>query len=493
MLDSVPDGIIVADAKGEILFANRTAQNIAGGDRTGILPSEWSRAYGFFVPGTEEPFPTDELPLMRAIRGEETRDVEVFVRNSGTPDGAWVSVSGAPILDGNAGVRGGVIVFREITRHKTAEALSQRLASAVDQTADTVMITDRNGTIEYVNPAFERTTGYSAREVLGRTPRLLKSGVQRPDYYHEMWSTILGGTTFHGTTVNRKKNGELYYAEQSITPMRDGEGRISHFVSVLKDMTERRQLQEQDVEMRVASRVQRLLFPTQPPCDEGYDIAGAVLPAQATSGDYYDFVPIKSGSLGIVIADVCGHGIGPALVMVETRAWVHSLARTCDHPSGILDELNQVLCNDLDDKSFVTMLLAHLDYRSGRVTYASAGHPEGYVMDGFGNVRRTLDSTGIPLGILPQRRYSGGDDLTLGPGELLVLVTDGILESRAPDETEFGVDRLLEVVRQHRHLAAREIVNQVHSAGRTFVQGSSQIDDITVVICKRDPRSPAQA
>lgn len=490
MLDSLPDGIILADAGGKILFANRTAREMAGGDREGVPQSEWSRTYGFLLPGTEDPFPADQLPLTRAIRGEEVRDVEVFVRNQGRPDGAWVSVNGAPILDEDGSPLGGVVVFRDITRHKIAEALALRLASAVEQTADTVMITDRTGKIEYVNPAFERTTGYSIQEVLGRTPRLLKSGVQGPEYYRALWNTILGGDSFQGTAVNRKKDGNLYYAEQSITPMTDGEGQISHFVSVLKDMTDRRMLQEREVEMQVASRVQRMLFPDGPPRREGYDIAGAVFSAQATCGDYYDFVPMRSESLGVVVADVCGHGIGPALVMMETRAWVHSLSRTCTDPAVILEELNEVLYDDLEDRSFVTMILVHLDHRNGRLMYASAGHPEGYIVSESGEVRRTLEATGIPLGMFRNRRYSLCDDLVLGQGELLVLVTDGILESEGPDTTFFGPERLLEVVRHNRQRPAREIVHLVQSATRDFVQGKPQVDDNSIVICKRDAQPP---
>jgi len=492
MLDSLPDGIILADTSGKIIFANRTARRMAGGDRAGVPLSEWSRTYGFLLPGSEEPFPAEQLPLARAIRGEEVRDVEVFVRNPGKPEGAWVSVNGAPILDEDSSLLGGVVVFREITRQKMAEALSRRLASAVEQTADTVMITDRTGRIEYVNPAFERTTGYSIAEVLGRTPKVLKSGVQGPEYYRALWNTILGGETFHGTAINRKKDGNLYYAEQSITPMTNGEGQISHFVSVLKDMTDRRMLQEQEVEMQVASRVQRMLFPDGPPRREGYDIAGAVFSAQATCGDYYDFVPMRSESLGVVVADVCGHGIGPALVMMETRAWVHSLSRTCTDPAVILEELNEVLYDDLDDRSFVTMIFVHLDHRNGRLTYANAGHPEGYIVSESGEVRRTLEATGVPLGMFQNQRYTLCDDLVLGQGELLVLVTDGILESESADRTFFGSERLLEVVCRNRRRPAREMVNLVQSATREFAHGKPQIDDNSIVICKRDPQPPRE-
>jgi PAS domain S-box-containing protein len=95
-----------------------------------------------------------------------------------------------------------------------------RLSSAVEQTADTVFITNRDGVIEYVNPAFEATTGYSREEAIGQTPRILKSGQTGPQHYAQLWSTILAGRTFRSATLNRKKSGELYHAEQTITPVR---------------------------------------------------------------------------------------------------------------------------------------------------------------------------------------------------------------------------------------------------------------------------------
>jgi PAS domain S-box-containing protein len=489
MLDSLPDGIVLADVDGKILFANRAARRLSGGGRANLPPSDWSTTYGLTVPGSNEPFPSDQLPLARAIHGETIREDEVFVRNPSTPDGAWVSVSGGPILDEHGAIQGGVVVFRDITRRKTAEALTSRLASAVAQTADAVMITDRAGTILYVNPAFESTTGYTSGDVVGRTPRILKSGVQSSEYYQELWRTILAGSAFRGTTINRKKNGDLYYAEQSITPMTDSEGRITHFVSVLKDMTERRTIQEQDIEMRVASRVQRFLFPTVPPMLEGYDIAGAAFPAQATCGDYFDFVTAGDGSLLIAIADARGHGIGPALVMVETRTWVHSLAQRSADPAAVLDELNRALLADLEEGNFVTMLLVRLDHRSGRLTYCNAGHPDGLIVDVSGNVRCTLHSTGVPLAMFADREFSCGEDFVLAPGEVLVLLTDGVLESQAPDGTDFESARLLEVVRQSRHLPAQEIVDRIRSAVDEFVEGAPQGDDISIVICKRDPNA----
>lgn len=128
------------------------------------------------------------------------------------------------------------------SQRETSKGAAPRLkflSIAVEQTADNIVITDRNGIIEYVNPAFEQTTGYLRQDVLGKTPALLKSGKHQESFYKELWATILEGKTFRGAIINKKKNGELYCADQTITPLKNAAGEITHFVSVWKDITER--------------------------------------------------------------------------------------------------------------------------------------------------------------------------------------------------------------------------------------------------------------
>ncbi len=139
-----------------------------------------------------------------------------------------------------------------------AEESLRKLSRAVEQSADTVIITDREGMIEYVNPAFERLTGYSREEACGRTPRLVKSGEQSPETYQEMWKNILSGNVFRGILVNRKKNGELYYVEESISPVRDGAGQITHFIANGRDLTERLRLEAQLLQAQKMDAVGRL-------------------------------------------------------------------------------------------------------------------------------------------------------------------------------------------------------------------------------------------
>ena len=132
----------------------------------------------------------------------------------------------------------------EIAERKRVEAEIRKLSSAVEKTADAIFITDASGAIEYVNAAFEQLTGYSREEVLGKTPRIIKSGKHDPEFYRKLWDTILEGQVYRDVFINRKKTGELYYEEVTISPLTDEQGRVMHFISAGKDITERMQSQE---------------------------------------------------------------------------------------------------------------------------------------------------------------------------------------------------------------------------------------------------------
>jgi sigma-B regulation protein RsbU (phosphoserine phosphatase) len=486
VIHSVSEGVMVADTSGRFSIINEAAKRVLGGGRLNLPRAEWSRAFGLFVPGTDEYFPAEQLPLPRAIRGEHVPETEVFVRNAQVPNGAWTSVTGSPLRDAAGQLVGGVVVFRDVTDHKRAQELAERLSSAVEQAADSVFITNRAGVVEYVNPAFEATTGYSRAEVIGRTPALLKSGLQPQEYYAALWTTVTRGEPFKGTVINRKKSGEHFHAEQTITPMRDvTSGEITHFVSVMRDMTERIKLRERELEMRLGTSVQQRLFPQAPPVVRGYDIAGAVAPASATCGDYYDFIPLPDGRLALAIADVSGHGVGSALIMTAMRAYLRSLTSALASLDQLAGELNRLLLADLEEQRFVTMILAVLDGPSGTLNWANFGHPSGYVLDRSGGVKAELKSGCRPLGLFPDLTCSGGEPVALEPGDALILLTDGILESTSPEGREFGRAAALDVLKAARDRSADEMAARLIAEARLFASGQPQDDDLTAVVCKR--------
>ena len=143
-------------------------------------------------------------------------------------------------------------------KRRIAEDSLRKLSCAVEQSADTIVITNSDGIIEYVNPAFEALTGYSSKEAVGQTPAILTSGQQAPALYRELWETISVENVRHNIRVNRKKNGELYYVDESISAIRDDTGRITHFVSNGRDLTKRLHLEAQLLQAQKMDAVGRL-------------------------------------------------------------------------------------------------------------------------------------------------------------------------------------------------------------------------------------------
>jgi sigma-B regulation protein RsbU (phosphoserine phosphatase) len=488
VIDSLTDGVIVADLQGRFVHFNPAAERILGIGPLGVPSSEWSPSYGCLRDDMVTLFPSEDLPLARAIRGETVHDCTLFIRNPRQPQGIWLSINASPVRDEAGKLAGGVAVFRDETAKRRELAHIGLLSTVVEQTADTVVITDPDGLIEYVNPAVEKTTGFSARELIGKTPRVFRSGAHDNAFYDGLWTTLSEGRVFRGTLVNRKKNGSVYHSEQTIAPVRDGAGTIVHFVSVGKDITDRRKAAESESRHLLARAVQQRLFPAAPPPGCRFELGGAVYTADKTGGDYFDYIALPDATTGVVVADVSGHAFDSALVMAETRAYLRSIAQTDSDPGVILTRVNRVLASDIPDAQFVTLVLACLHAPSDTLRYASAGHTTGYVLDMAGNVRCELPSTGIPLGIFADTAYETVAAPPLAEGDLVLFFTDGVIETENRDGDPFGAERALDVIRRHRHEPAAKLVHRVYRAVRDFARRPAVDDDITMIVCRVSPR-----
>jgi len=217
---------------------------------------------------------------------------------------------------------------------------------------------------------------------------------------------------------------------------------------------------------------------------QGLEVAGAVFPAKAVCGDYFDYLTMKDDGFGIVVGDVRGHGFGPALVMAATRAHLRSLVKSRSDLGDILTAVSETLAADLEDDNFVTLLVARIDVRTRQLTYVNAGHTSGYVLDPQGNLKTELASTGMPLGVAPENGHCASHAISLDTGDLIVLITDGITESEAPDGTHLEAAGALEVIKAHCHRPVRDIVDHIHQAARDFAGGLPQEDDVAVVACR---------
>jgi PAS domain S-box-containing protein len=377
-----------------------------------------------------------------------------------------------------------VIFLQDFTERRQEVQTITLLSRVLEQTADSVMLTDKQGKIEYVNPAFERTSGYAGAEVLGRTPRILKSGLHDAEFYSQLWNRLMEGQIFRGMIINRKKSGDLYWAQQTIAPVRE-QGGLTHFVSVLQDITEVRKQEEHEFQLLLARKVQQQFYGFAPAV-AGFDLGGASYPAYETGGDYFDFIAMPNGHLGIVLGDVEGHGFGSALVMALTRAYLRSFATMDIEPDQILAQVNRMLAKDLEHGHFVTLALARLDIGRRSLIYAGAGHTPGFVLSSAGAVVHVLESNGPPLGLFPESVFSCQKEILLEPGQIVVLLTDGITESVAPGGVEFGARGALEYIAAHHAEPARQIADGLHMEARGFAAHEPQNDDITSVVLKVD-------
>jgi serine phosphatase RsbU (regulator of sigma subunit) len=252
----------------------------------------------------------------------------------------------------------------------------------------------------------------------------------------------------------------------------------------LAEVKARWEVERLNEEIRIARQVQQRLFPAAPLLFSGLDIAGVSFPAEATGGDYFDYIPMPDGGLAVVVGDVCGHGFGPALLMAELRAYLRAFLLTRTDVSQILGLLNQALGGDTD--RFVTLLVAKLDPATRGLEYAGAGHPPGYVFNAAGEVKTRLESTGFPLAVVPEGEYTTTSAPPLQPGEIVLLLTDGVVEAHGAGGEQFGTARALEVVRSHRREPAPAILNALCRAVRDFCGHSAPLDDMTAIVVKAE-------
>jgi len=188
----------------------------------------------------------EQMALEASGRGDPSRtfllELEEYCKDGSAK---WVDLAGSFLRDSNLKATGILTVTRDITKRKQAEAARQLLASAVEQAAEMVVITDAAAAIEYVNPAFETITGYSRQEVVGHNPRFLKSGEQDAAFYASLWQAISSGKTWTGRLVNKKKDGSRYTENVTISPVHDSAGAIRNYVAVKRDITRELQLEDQ--------------------------------------------------------------------------------------------------------------------------------------------------------------------------------------------------------------------------------------------------------
>ncbi len=248
---------------------------------------------------------------------------------------------------------------------------------------------------------------------------------------------------------------------------------------------QRREQQIVETALNAARDVQRGFMPQVLSTPPGYEAATWWLPNQAIGGDYCDLVPLRDGGLGLIVADVSGHGLGPSLLMASVRAALRALILVQSAPETILSMLGKTLYADLERGLFITMFLGSLDVRQHVLQFSNAGHAPALHYSAKRNRFRALDATGMPLGVEDPPSYTTGPTITMEVGDMVLLCTDGIVEAMDVTGKQFGVKRLKEFVRKNLALPLTELVFKIGEEVQGHYEGDAPADDLTVLAVRR--------
>jgi PAS domain S-box-containing protein len=366
------------------------------------------------------------------------------------------------------------------------------------------------------NPAAERLFGYSQAQAVGRSIDDLVAGT--PEMHEEVIAytrQVSSDSRVNVVTQRSRKDGtpvdvellavpvtvgadqvgtyamyhditELKRVEAEVRQLnRDLEKRVAERTEQLKSAMAKQQEEAQErerieQELRVARLIQHTLLPKSLPELEGHQIAVYYQPAREVGGDFYDFLRLPDGRLGLIVGDVSGKGVPAAIVMAITRTLLRS-AYHLGSPGEILEQVNDDLFPDIPPNMFVTCLAALLDSRTGRLQYANAGHDLPYVRhaDGVSELR----ATGMPLGLMPNMSYEQ-KEITLQPGESILLYSDGLVEAHSPQREMFGFPRMQRSVDAHTE-GARLIDSLLAELEQFTGEEWEQEDDITLLTLQR--------
>ena len=337
------------------------------------------------------------------------------------------------------------------------------IAGSTVRNGKTIVVPDAYADDRF-NPAVDKKTGFRTRNILS---------VPLCDYD--------GGLVGVLQVVN-KREGDFSDHDITLAETLSAQAGVALQRAVLiQHFAEKQQMEKA---MAIAKEIQQGLLPQAAPSVGGFDIAGLTDPADETGGDVYDFMQLPDGKLMLLVADASGHGIGPALVIAETRAMLRVMGIHCNRMQDILDTVNDLLVADLGSSRFVTCFFGLLDPATTTLHYTSAGHGPLVFYNRRSDTFTQVGATDLPLGVMDGIDFTKPVVHKFVPGDFAVIVTDGVFEASAPNGEMFGMDRVLELLRRDRDKPAAEMIADIHRAVMEFNNDVVQDDDITLIALK---------
>jgi sigma-B regulation protein RsbU (phosphoserine phosphatase) len=243
-------------------------------------------------------------------------------------------------------------------------------------------------------------------------------------------------------------------------------------------------LSAREIQLAAAAQIQQHLLPHSAPNVPGLDIVGRCYPAEFAAGDLFDFLTLPDGTLVVVVADVTGHGVGPALLSASFQAGLETLAELMSDLPRMASLVNARLFRETAGERFITMLAGLIDPRSRTLRGLNAGHPPLYVLDALGQIKARITSTQTPIGLLPDAKFTVSQSVQLVSGDLVLLYTDGLVEAHRPKGPMLGIERALDIVRQYQAQSALAVIEALYEAARQHVAADNLQDDISLIVVR---------
>jgi phosphoserine phosphatase RsbU/P len=317
------------------------------------------------------------------------------------------------------------------------------------------------------NPSIDLLTGFKTRNILAA-----------PLFGDEQ--NVLGVLE----VLNKTGSGFGEWDEFLLETLSAQCGMAIHRHALMEEFAEHKRVQQ---ELAIAQGIQRSLLPASMPIIAGYDVAGWSQSAEETGGDFFDFHMLDSGHLMLILADVSGHGMGPALLAAECWALQRAVFSWAADYRSSLTQINQLICQHIPSDQFITAFIGRLSAERNGLSFLSAGHGPIFILRVAESRIETLPVTGMPLGIMADNRYEQWQKISFNPGDILLAFTDGFFEWEDRSGNCFGTDRICETVLRHAELPAAAIIERVHRDLLSFAAGARQQDDLTAVAIKKLP------
>ena len=480
------------DPDGYYIYSSNAVKQILGFSQEQVIGKHYTAFLTTQDKETQQSYATSQRPFYALVNHYQHKNGQQILTES----------TGLPIID----AEGKLLKWRGVDRDITARMHFQneliesekRTRLIIESSMNAIVIMDSYGIITDWNHQAEEMFGWSRIEAIGQRldelviPARFHSAHRRGLYTFLQTGAapILNKQT---EQIALRRDGTEFPVELSVSPLKLGNAYV--FSGFIHDISGRKAAEQQirqahvnlaiaQNEIKIAQQIQATLSPSAPIKSDDFEVTGCCLTANKVGGDYFDYFYRNETQLELVIADVSGHSIGPALFMVETRSAIRAQTNLLATPSETLGVLNNFLFNDLDRSDyFITLFYLQFDIKKRQIRYANAGHPSPLLLNPSQKEFKQLDAEGLILGIRKNVIFEEKTTM-LVKGDLILFYTDGLIEAENANQEFFGLDRVKAVFLENAEESPQTIIDSLFAALRQFCQSTAFADDITLMVFK---------